>query len=147
MSDSENTKHKKNTQKTNNWQKPVHYSNDLKELLDHVKSQIKEVNIDQVEDLINNKKIGEDFYLIDVRDKEEFDQAHIENSLFISRGFLEFKIPSLIPNTNSHIILYCGSGGRSAFAAENLERMGYSNVYSMAGGIKSWYLQGKPVIG
>ena len=79
------------------------------------------------------------------RDKEEFDQAKIESSIHISRGFLEFKINSVVPDQKAHIILYCGSGGRSAFAAESLERMGYSNVSSMAGGIKAWYESGKPV--
>lgn len=130
---------------SNNWQKPVPYSNDLLSLLNNIKKNIKEVSIDQVDDLISNQS-DNNFYLIDIRDKEEFDQVRIDKSIHISRGFLEFKINSIVPDPKANIVLYCGGGGRSAFAAESLERMGYSNVSSMAGGIKQWYESGKPVI-
>ena len=133
-----------NSNNSNNWQKPVPYSNDLLSLLNNIKKNIKEVSIDQVDDLISNQS-DNNFYLIDIRDKEEFDQVRIDKSIHISRGFLEFKINSVVPDQKANVILYCGSGGRSAFAAESLERMGYSNVSSMAGGIKAWYESGKPV--
>ncbi len=82
--------------------------------------------------------------VVDVRDKEEWDEEHIPDAIHLSRGTLEWKIEEKIPDPNKTIILHCGGGGRSALAAESLQKMGYKNVRSMAGGFKAWKTLGLP---
>lgn len=82
--------------------------------------------------------------LIDVREADEFAKGHAVGAVHASRGTLELKIEDLAPDTAKQIVCYCGGGSRSALAAENLERMGYTNVASMAGGFKAWKEQGFP---
>ena|SRR5438128_10012675 len=76
--------------------------------------------------------------IIDVRESDEWDEEHIPDAIHMSRGTIELDIEEKIPDTNAIIICHCGGGGRSALAAENLQRMGYKNVRSMAGGLKAW---------
>ena len=123
--------------------KPISYSDKLMQLLTEVKSQISEISIDEVCALKNN---NEDFYLIDVRDHDEYLAGNIENSIHISRGWLEFKIQNHVHNQADKIVLYCGSGGRSAFAAQRLNQLGFKDVYSMKGGIKGWAQAGFDII-
>jgi rhodanese-related sulfurtransferase len=82
--------------------------------------------------------------VVDVRDKEERDEGHIPDAIHLSRGTLEWKLEEKIPDPNTTIILHCGGGGRSALAAESLQKMGYKNVRSMAGGFKAWKTLGLP---
>jgi phage shock protein E len=82
--------------------------------------------------------------VVDVRDKEEWDEEHIPDAIHLSRGTLEWKIEEKIPDPNKTIILHCGGGGRSALAAESLQKMGYKSVRSMAGGFKAWKTLGLP---
>jgi phage shock protein E len=83
--------------------------------------------------------------IIDVRDSDESAAAHLPNAKTISRGTLEIEIEELAPDPSTPIICYCGGGGRSALAAESLQRMGYINVKSMAGGFKAWQAEGLPI--
>lgn len=83
--------------------------------------------------------------MIDVREKEEWDQGHIPGALHMSRGTIELDIEEKIPDPETMVICHCGGGGRSALAAESLQRMGYKNVRSMAGGFKAWKDAGLPV--
>ncbi|MBX6325722.1 MAG: sulfurtransferase [Chthoniobacterales bacterium] len=83
--------------------------------------------------------------MIDVREKEEWDQGHIPGALHMSRGTIELDIEEKIPDPETMVICHCGGGGRSALAAESLQRMGYKNVRSMAGGFKAWKAAGLPV--
>ena len=76
--------------------------------------------------------------IIDVRDKDEWDEAHIPGATHMSRGTIELDIEEKVSDPNAMIICHCGGGGRSALAAENLQKMGYKNVRSMAGGLKAW---------
>jgi rhodanese-related sulfurtransferase len=76
--------------------------------------------------------------IIDVRDKDEWDEGHIPSATHMSRGTIELDIEEKVPDPNAMIICHCGGGGRSALAAESLQRMGYKNVRSMAGGFKAW---------
>jgi rhodanese-related sulfurtransferase len=76
--------------------------------------------------------------LIDVREDDEWSEAHAKNAIHLSRGMLEVEIEEKIPDMKQPIICYCGGGGRSALAAESLQKMGYENVRSMAGGFKAW---------
>ena len=80
--------------------------------------------------------------IIDVREKDEWEEAHIPDAVHLSRGMLELEIEDQLPDANATIILHCGGGGRSALAAESLQKMGYKNVQSMAGGFKAWKAAG-----
>jgi rhodanese-related sulfurtransferase len=82
--------------------------------------------------------------IVDVRDKEEWDEAHIPNAIHLSRGTIELDIEEKVPDPNAVVIVHCGGGGRSALAAESLQKMGYKNVRSMAGGMKAWKAAGLP---
>ncbi|MDQ2868449.1 MAG: rhodanese-like domain-containing protein [Verrucomicrobiota bacterium] len=82
--------------------------------------------------------------IIDVREKEEWDAGHIPDAQHLSRGTLEVEIEALAPDLAMPIILHCGAGGRSALAAESLQKMGYTNVKSMAGGLTAWKAAGLP---
>jgi rhodanese-related sulfurtransferase len=82
--------------------------------------------------------------IIDVRDKDEWDEGHIPDATHLSRGTIEFDIEAKVPDPDAMIICHCGGGGRSALAAESLQKMGYKNVRSMAGGFKAWEAAGLP---
>lgn len=83
--------------------------------------------------------------LIDVREREEFEQGHAPNAIHLSKGLLELQIEEAVPDPATPIICYCGGGSRSALAADNLQKMGYTNVASMAGGLKGWRNEGLPI--
>ena len=85
-----------------------------------------------------------DAVIVDVREKDEFDETHIPDAVHISRGMLELEIEDKFPDRNAGIICHCGGGGRSALAAETLQKMGYKNVRSLAGGLKAWKAIGLP---
>jgi rhodanese-related sulfurtransferase len=76
--------------------------------------------------------------IVDVREKDEWDEGHIPGAIHMSRGTIELDIEEKVPDTNAMIVCHCGGGGRSALAAQSLQKMGYKNVHSMAGGFKAW---------
>ncbi len=82
--------------------------------------------------------------IIDVRDKDEWDEEHIPDAIHLSRGTIELEIEEKVSDPNAVIICHCGGGGRSALAAESLQKMGFKNVRSMAGGLKAWKAAGLP---
>jgi rhodanese-related sulfurtransferase len=82
--------------------------------------------------------------LIDVREAEEFRQEHAVGAQHLSKGVIEVKIEKEIPDTATPIICYCGGGYRSALVADNLQKMGYTNVQSLIGGFKAWKAAGLP---
>jgi rhodanese-related sulfurtransferase len=90
------------------------------------------------------KAKSSDVVIVDVREKDEFDENHIPDAVHLSRGLLELEIEDKVPDRNTEIICHCGGGGRSALAAETLQKMGYKNVRSMAGGLKAWKAVGLP---
>jgi rhodanese-related sulfurtransferase len=104
-------------------------------LVNEAKKEIKEIN---VADLKNMQQGGEDFALIDVRDKQDADKGMIPNAVNISRGMLEHNIDQVTTNKDRKIVLYCGGGSRSALAAASLKKMGFKNVISLAGGYRGW---------
>src|SRR6266581_5173726 len=83
-----------------------------------------------------------DAVIVDVREKDEWDEEHISDAIHMSRGTIELDIEEKIPDLNQTIITHCGGGGRSALAAASLQKMGYKNVRSMAGGFKAWKADG-----
>jgi rhodanese-related sulfurtransferase len=82
--------------------------------------------------------------IVDVREKDEWDEEHIPHAIHLNRGTIELDVEEKVPDPNAMIICHCGGGGRSALAAESLQRMGYKNVRSMAGGFKAWKSAGLP---
>ena len=82
--------------------------------------------------------------IVDVREKDEWDREHIPNATHLRRGTIELDIEERIPDLNALIICHCGGGGRSALAADSLQKIGYKNVRSMAGGFKAWKAAGLP---
>ncbi|OLB00874.1 MAG: hypothetical protein AUH08_07375 [Verrucomicrobia bacterium 13_2_20CM_54_12] len=82
--------------------------------------------------------------IVDVREKDEWDEEHIPDATHMSRGTIELDIEEKVPDKNAMIVCHCGGGGRSALAAESLKKMGYKNARSMAGGFKAWKAAGFP---
>jgi rhodanese-related sulfurtransferase len=76
--------------------------------------------------------------LIDVREESDWRESHAQNAIHLNRGIIELEIEEQIPDVKQPIICYCGGGSRSALVAENLQKMGYKNVRSMAGGFRAW---------
>jgi rhodanese-related sulfurtransferase len=87
---------------------------------------------------------GSGAVIVDVREKDEWDEEHIPDAIHLSRGTLELDIEEKVPDLNTTIITHCGGGGRSALAAESLQKMGYKNVRSLEGGFKAWKAAGLP---
>jgi rhodanese-related sulfurtransferase len=85
-----------------------------------------------------------DAMVVDVREKDEWDEEHVPDAIHLSRGTIELEIEEKVQDPNAVIICHCGGGGRSALAAESLQKMGYKNVRSMAGGLKAWKEAGLP---
>jgi rhodanese-related sulfurtransferase len=115
-------------------------SRGFKDLIADAKKKITEIS---PSDAALKARSG-DAVIIDVRDKHEFDENHIPDALNMSRGTIEFEVEEKFPDRNTTIICHCGGGGRSALAAESLQKMGYKNVRSMAGGFRAWKAAGLP---
>ena len=84
------------------------------------------------------------FRLIDVREADEYAAGRLPGAEHFSKGIIERDIETAVPDPNAEIVLYCGGGFRSALAAENLQKMGYTNVWSLAGGWREWLAAGHP---
>ena len=82
--------------------------------------------------------------IVDVRERDEWDEEHIPGAIHLSRGTIELDVEEKVPDPDAMIICHCGGGGRSALVAESLQKMGYKNVRSMAGGFKAWKAAGLP---
>jgi rhodanese-related sulfurtransferase len=108
---------------------------EFKQLVDEVKREVREISAD---DLRKMKAGGEDFSLIDVREREDWYQGTIPGAQTITRGMLELKIDLVTTDKDRKIVLYCGGGSRSALSAYMLQRMGFRNVFSLAGGYGGW---------
>ncbi len=111
-------------------------------LVDEAKKNIKECAVGDVKAKLDR---GDRFHFIDVREDNEFRTDHAKGAVHLGRGILERDIETVIPDTRAEIVLYCGGGFRSALAADNLRRMGYTNVISMDGGIRAWREAGYPI--
>jgi rhodanese-related sulfurtransferase len=89
---------------------------------------------------------GEKFLLVDVREDNEWERGHIPGAIHMGRGIIERDIEQAVPDHDAAIVLYCGGGFRSALSAENLQKMGYTNVISMDGGWRHWTEAGFPTV-
>lgn len=91
-----------------------------------------------VADIKQRQDKGETFHLIDVREDGEWAKGHLPGAIHLGKGIIERDIEGTIPDVTEEIVLYCGGGYRSALAADALQKMGYTNVISMDGGIRGW---------
>jgi rhodanese-related sulfurtransferase len=119
------------------------HSEGFLKLVDDARTRIREVSVEET-----LARLGEGgARLVDVREDDEWRAGHARGALHLGRGVIERDIEREVPDPSAELILYCGGGYRSALAADNLQRMGYSNVYSMAGGWKAWREAGAPTEG
>ena len=109
-------------------------------LVDDAKSRVREVSVDETRRQLEARKA----MVIDIREESEWANGHIRGAEYLGRGILERDIESRVQDKSAELILYCGGGFRSALAADNLQKMGYSNVASMAGGWREWQAKGLP---
>lgn len=114
----------------------------FKDVVDDAKRRVKEVTVQEVSERL---KRGETLQLVDVREKSEWMQGHAANAVHLSKGVIERDVEKRFPDTNTELVLYCGGGSRSALAADNLQKMGYTKVRSLIGGFRSWREAGCPV--
>lgn len=115
------------------------HSEEFLAIVNEAKSRVREVPIERVFERLSAGAI-----LIDVREDNEFDAGHAAAAKHIGRGVIERDVVQTYPDKNVELILYCGGGFRSALAADNLQKMGYRNVWSMEGGWKAWTEAGAP---
>ncbi len=115
----------------------------LEDFLQEARQDIPEVAVEEVEE---RRQRGDDFILLDVREKDEIRTGYIDGALSIPRCFLEPQISGMIPETDQEIVVYCAGGVRSLLAAQVMRQMGYENVSSLAGGITRWKDVGYPLV-
>jgi rhodanese-related sulfurtransferase len=111
-------------------------------IVDDAKSRIQETNVDEVKRKLD---AGEKFALVDVREESEFAKDHLPGAIHLGKGVIERDVEAQIPDLATPLLLYCGGGFRSALATDNLQKMGYTRVLSMDGGIKAWRDKGFPL--
>jgi len=112
-------------------------------LVDDAKTRIDEITPDEVKEKLD---ADDEVTILDVREQDEWAKSHIADAEYLGKGVIERDIEEEYPNTNEELILYCGGGYRSALAADSLQKMGYHNVKSLAGGFRSWTEAGYPIV-
>jgi rhodanese-related sulfurtransferase len=117
------------------------HSPEFLKLVDDAKTRVREITVAEVR---RKQAAGEAFALVDVREDHEWIAGRAAGAQHLGKGIIERDVESAIPDKNACVVLYCGGGFRSALAGDNLQRMGYSNVWSMAGGIRAWRDAGLP---
>jgi len=120
------------------------HSEGFLKLVNDSKNRIREVTVEQTRERMAANK---DARLIDVREDNEWEAAHAAGAEHLGKGIIERDIEATVPDKETELILYCGGGFRSALAADVLQQMGYTNVFSMAGGWKAWKDSGAPIEG
>jgi rhodanese-related sulfurtransferase len=110
-------------------------------LIDSVSSGVREVDVPKARERLADPAV----HMVDVREDTEWAAAHIAGAVHIGKGVIERDIEAKIPDRNAEIILYCGGGFRSVLAADAIQKMGYTNVASMAGGWREWNAAGAPI--
>jgi rhodanese-related sulfurtransferase len=119
---------------------PTHAARFL-DLVNEAKKRVKQTS---VADVKKRMDAGEKFVLVDVREESEWARGHMPGAIHLGKGVIERDIEQRVPDTSTKLILYCGGGFRSALSADNLQKMGYSNVESMDGGWRGWTEAGLP---
>ncbi len=111
----------------------------FEQLMSEARKEVKELTVQEVKNLLEND--GK-YLLLDVREKEEYREGHLEESVSLPRGFLEIKVETTVPDKSTPVIAYCAGGVRSLLAAKDMKEMGYSEVISMSGGYSAWKAAG-----
>jgi rhodanese-related sulfurtransferase len=112
------------------------------EIVNDARKRITECTVDDVKAKLDK---GESFVLVDVREESEYAKDHLPGAIHLGKGVIERDIEAKAPDTNTPLVLYCGGGFRSALAADNLQKMGYTSVISMDGGIRVWREKNYPL--
>ena len=112
-------------------------------LVEDSKTRIGETDIREVKRRLD---AGDKFHLVDVREESEWARGRLPGAVHLSKGVIERDIEKVIPEKSAPIVLYCGGGFRSALAADNLQKMGYTSVISMDGGWRAWNEAGYPTV-
>jgi rhodanese-related sulfurtransferase len=120
---------------------PKHAPGFLK-IVDEAKQRIHEVRIEEVKAKLDR---SEKFVLVDVREESEYAKDHLPGAVHLGKGVIERDIEERVPDPQTPLILYCGGGYRSALAADNLQKMGYTQVLSMDGGVRGWREKNLPM--
>ena len=115
------------------------HSDDFLRLAQQARSRIREIPPPEAAKLTRDGAL-----LVDVREKEEYQAGHLSGAVHLSRGLLEMNIHELAKDKEQPIVCYCGGGNRGALAADTLQSMGYTNVFSIAGGLKASQGTGGP---
>jgi len=118
------------------------HSEGFLKVVDDAKSRIREVTVAETQARMKENAGAK---LIDVREDNEWDAAHAAGAIHLGKGIIERDIETTVPDKDTELILYCGGGYRSALAADVLQQMGYTNVFSMAGGWKAWKESGAEI--
>jgi rhodanese-related sulfurtransferase len=113
------------------------------QIVTDAKSRVREITVDDVRAKLDR---DEKFLLVDVREESEFGKDHLPGAIHLGKGIIERDIENRVPDLATPIVLYCGGGFRSALAADNLQKMGYTNVLSMDGGHRDWKEKGLPLV-
>jgi rhodanese-related sulfurtransferase len=111
-------------------------------LVDDAKSRVQEADFSEIKRRMDRRA---KMTLIDVREESEWARGHIPGAVHLSKGIIERDIEQAFPDKDAPLVLYCGGGFRSALVADNLQKMGYTNVVSMDGGWRGWMTAGFPV--
>jgi len=119
----------------------VKHSPGFLKLVDDAKSRVREVDVSEARGKLESGNAK----LIDVREESEWSAGHARGAEHLGKGVIERDVEERVPNKGAEVILYCGGGFRSALAADSLQKMGYTNVSSMAGGWRAWQAAGAPV--
>lgn len=104
-------------------------------IVDDAKTRVRQTTVDEIKVRLDRH---DKFVLVDVREDREYDADHIPGAVHLGKGIIERDIEGKYSDLNTPLVLYCGGGFRSALAADNLQKMGYTNVISMDGGIREW---------
>jgi rhodanese-related sulfurtransferase len=113
------------------------------QIVEAVRVNVRECTVNDIQERL---KRGEQFLLFDVREESEYADGHLPNAKWLGKGIIERDIESIVPDPDTEMVLYCGGGFRSALAADNLQKMGYSNIISMDGGFRGWKDAGYEVV-
>lgn len=105
------------------------HSDEFVAIVDEAKTRVREISVTEAIERAKTSAV-----LVDVREDNEWDEGHVKGAIHLARGIIERDIVARYPDKHAELILYCGGGSRSALAADMLQKMGYNNVYSMAGG-------------
>jgi len=111
-------------------------------IVNDARGRVQETTVDNIKGRLDR---GEKFLLVDVREESEYAKDHLPGAVHLGKGVIERDIEARVPDVNAPLVLYCGGGYRSALAADNLQKMGYTDVISMDGGIRVWRERGFPL--